>query len=103
MKLLHETAPLKYVTINIPGELIRTPRVHRYILVITDRFTKLFNSIPMEGVSALEVSKLFVENCVLNCGPTTELLSDNGSQFMSEFLMEVRHILRKKRVHNNIQ
>lgn len=81
MKLFRATAPLESVAIDILGELIRTPRGQKYILVITDRFTKLVKAIPRKRMSAGEVAKLFVNHWVFNHGPPTELLSENGSKF----------------------
>lgn len=51
MKLFSATAPLQSVSIKILGELIRTQSAHRYILVITDRFTKLAKAIPKKELS----------------------------------------------------
>lgn len=93
MKLFPATAPLESIAIDILRELVRTPRGHRYTLVITVRFKKLLKAIPMKDMSASEVAKLFIEQWVFNYGPPTKLLSDNGSQFTSNFFEEVCRIL----------
>ena len=41
LKLFPANAPLESVCIDILGELSKTPQGYRYLLVITDRFTKL--------------------------------------------------------------
>ena len=97
LKLFPAKAPLESVSIDILGELVRTQRGNRYILVVTDRFTKLVKAIPLKGVSAAEVAKAFVEHWVFNFGPPSELISDNGRQFTSRFFMDVCRILT---IHN---
>lgn len=42
------TESLDSVNIYILSEIIRTPRVHRYILAIMNHFTKMVKAIPME-------------------------------------------------------
>ena len=97
LKLFPAKAPLESVCIDILGELIRTQRGNRYILDVTDRFTKLVEAIPLKGVFAAEVAKAFVEHWVFNFGPPSELISDNGRQFSSRFFQEVCGILT---IHN---
>lgn len=96
MKRFRETAPLESFYIIILGELIRTPRGHRYIVVIKDLFKKLVKAIPMNVISEGKVAKLSVERWVFNYGPLTKLLSDNGSEFTSKFFQDVSHVLKTK-------
>ena len=97
LKLFPAKAPLESVCIDILGELIRTPRGHRYLLVITDRFSMLVRTIPLKTVSAVEVEKAFVNNWVFTYGPPEDLISDNEKQFTSRFFLDVCRILN---VHN---
>ena len=78
LQLFPATEALTSVCIDILGEFIKTPRRNEYLLVITDRFTKLTKTIPMKGISAAEVAKCFVNEWVFNYGPPKELISDNG-------------------------
>lgn len=98
MNLSPTIARLGSVAIEIIGTLIRTPLGHRYIIVVTDRFTKLVKAIQMKAVSTGEVSKLFVVNWVLNDGPTTALLSDKGPQDTSKLFMNICRILNTRNV-----
>ena len=90
-------APLESVCIDILGELVRTPRGNRYLLVIVDRFTKLVKTVPLKNISASSVARAFVTHWVFNFGPPTDLISDNGKQFTSKFFLDVCRILK---VHN---
>lgn len=93
MKLFPATAPLESFVIVILSEFIRTRRGHKFILVITDRFTKLAKPVPMKEISTGEVAKIFVEPRGFNYGLLTELLYENGSQFTSKFFKDICCIL----------
>ena len=97
LQLFPATAPLESVAIDVLGELIRTQRGNEYLLVITDRFTKLTKTVPMKGISAAEVARHFVNEWVFNYGPPKELLADNGGCFTAKFFQSVCKILN---VHN---
>ena len=58
LKQFPATAPLEAVAIDILGELIRTSRGKQYLLVMSDRFTKLTKSVPFRTQSASEVAGL---------------------------------------------
>ena len=93
MKLFPATAPLEFVTIDTLGELIRTPRGNRFLLVITDRFSKIVRTVPLKSISAESVAKAFVTHWVMVYGPPLWLLSDNGKQFTARFFQHVCRIL----------
>ena len=57
LQLFPASAPLESVSIDVLGELLKTARGNQYLLVVSDRFTKLTKSIPLKGVSAAEVAK----------------------------------------------
>ena len=74
LQLFPATEPLASVSIDILGEFITTPRRNKYLLVISDRFTKLTKTVPLKKISAAEVAKSFVDNWVFNYGPPQELI-----------------------------
>ena len=81
LKLFPATRPLEDVAIDILGPLPRTKHGKEYILVITDRFSKLVAAVPMSVVNAFTVAVAFCEAWVFKYGPPRSLLSDNGPQF----------------------
>ena len=83
LKLFPANAPLEYVAVDILGPLPRASSGHRFILVMTDRFSKLTRAVAMRTCTALAVSKAFLEYWVFAYGAPTQLLTDNGSQFAS--------------------
>ncbi|CDF35613.1 unnamed protein product [Chondrus crispus] len=93
MKLFTPKAPLEFVAIDILGELITTKRGNRYILVISDRYSKLVRTVPLKKISAAHIAQAFVHHWVFVYGPPVKLLSDNGTQFTARFFQNVCRIL----------
>ena len=98
LKLFPARAPLESVAIDILGPLPITSSGHRFLLVITDRYTKLTKTVPMRSITALVVAKAFCEHWVFVYGPPVTLLSDNGRQFVAKFFQAVCRILGTRNV-----
>ena len=64
------------------------------MLVISDRFTKLTQVVPLKRITAYDVAFAFVEHWVFKYGAPATLLSDNGSQFVAHFFRRVCNILQ---------
>ena len=97
MRLFPATAPLESVAIDILGPLPKSTRGYLFMLVISDRFTKLTQVVPLRRITAYDVAVAFVEQWVFKYGAPATLLSDNGSQFVAHFFRRVCNILQ---VHN---
>ena len=93
MKLFPAKAPLQDVAMDLLGPLLKTKRGNKHLLVITDRFTKLVKVVPLRSSKGLTVAQAFVDNWVFNLGPPKTILTDNGSQFRSKFMLEVHRAL----------
>jgi transposase InsO family protein len=77
------------VAIDILGPLPRAKHGNRFLLVISDRFSKVTNTVPLRAVTALPVARAFCDHWVYSCGPPLSLLTDNGPQFIAKFFMTV--------------
>ena len=62
LSLFPAKAPLEYVPIDILGPLPKTTDGHRYLLRITDRYSKMVLTIPLKNITAATVSKSFCEH-----------------------------------------
>jgi Integrase zinc binding domain/Integrase core domain len=89
MKLFPANEPLEFVAIDILGPFSKTVHSNRFLLVNSDRFSKLTRTIPMRTTTALAVAKAFCTHWGFSFGPPTFLLSDNGTQFTAKFFIEV--------------
>ena len=93
MKLFPATAPLDSVAIDILAPLPKSARGYIFMLVISDRFTKLTQVVPLKLITPYDVAVAFVEHWVFKYGAPATLLPDNGSQFVAHFFRRVCNIL----------
>jgi hypothetical protein len=92
--------PLQRVAIDILGPLDPcTTDNNRYVVVITDYFTKWVEAVPVPNQTAETVARVFVEEFVCRFGVPRQLHSDQGRQFESSLFKEVCNLLgiRKSR------
>eukprot|EP00171_Calliarthron_tuberculosum_P021926 IDg21926t1 len=94
MQLFPASSPLEFVAIDILGPLTESTKGHKFILVMTDRFSKMVRAVPLRSISALTVAKVFVRDWVFVYGPPAKLLSDNGKQFTAKLFQSVCRSLR---------
>ena len=87
LKLFPASSPLTYVSIDILGPLPKTNHGNRFLLVMTDRFSKLTRTVPLRSTSAYAVAKAFCDHWVFTYGPPCHVLTDNGPQFASKFFL----------------
>ena len=61
--------------------------------MITDRFSKLVRVVPLANCRAVDIAKAFTRDWVFVYKPPVKILTDNGPQFATKFLLEVHRIL----------
>jgi transposase InsO family protein len=89
LKLLPEDGPLEFVAMVILGLLPKTEHGNRFLLVISDRFSKLTRTVPLRTITALVVAKAFRDAWVFCYGPPRYILTDNGTQFNAKIFLAV--------------
>lgn len=71
---------------------------YKYILTIVDRFTRWPEAYPMQDMSAITIAKTFVEQYIARFGIPLEITTDQGSQFESKLISELRKLLGTHRI-----
>jgi transposase InsO family protein len=74
---------------DILGPLPKTERGNRFLLVISDRFSKLTRTVPLRTITSLVVAKAFCDTWVFYYGPPRYLLTGNGTQFNAKLFLAV--------------
>jgi transposase InsO family protein len=87
LKLFPASSPLTYVSIDILGPLPNTNHGNRFLLGMTDRFSKLTRTVPLLSTSAYAVAKAVCDHRVFMYGPPCHFLTDNAPKFASKFLL----------------
>ncbi|GFW64610.1 transposon Tf2-6 polyprotein [Trichonephila clavipes] len=91
--------PNEIVTLDLLGPYPASrPERYRFLLVITDHFTKWSELIPLRKASAQAIANALFENYVSRCGAPISLSSDNGPQFISEVFEHLSHRLDIKHI-----
>ena len=89
MTLFPARCPREHVAIDILGPLPRTRSGYMYIVVITDRYSKMTAVHPLRNIAASTCAKAFCDEWVFKYGQPSLLLSDRGTQFTSDFFNTV--------------
>ncbi|GFX08362.1 retrovirus-related Pol polyprotein from transposon 412 [Trichonephila clavipes] len=91
--------PNEIVTLDLLGPYpVSRVRRNRYVLVITDHFSKWAEIIPLKKSSARVIADNFFDNYISRFGAPIKLISDNGPQFISDIFenlserLGIRHV-----------
>ncbi|GFV16810.1 retrovirus-related Pol polyprotein from transposon 412 [Trichonephila clavipes] len=86
--------PNEIVTLDLVGPYPASrPERYKFILVITDHFTKWCELIPLRKASAQTIANAFFNNYIARYGAPISLISDNGPQFISDVFEHLSHRL----------
>ena len=84
--------PFARVAIDLVGPLPMSGRKYRWILTLVDCATRYPEAIPMKGIDTIECAEELV-NIFSRIGIPQEILSDRGSQFVSDLMREISRLL----------
>ena len=93
MKSYNVGAPMERIAIDVMGPLPTTDRDNKYILVISDYFTKWTESYPMPNQEAETVANVVVREFISRFGVPRQLHSDQGRNFESKLFQEMCRIM----------
>ncbi|CAC5414321.1 unnamed protein product [Mytilus coruscus] len=83
----------KRIATDILGELPETENNNKYIVVISDYFTKWTEAFPMPNMEARTVAKILVEEVVARFGIPYTIHSDQEAQYKSKLFSEMCNLL----------
>lgn len=93
LQIFNVGAPFERVEMDILGPLPQTISGNRYLLVVTDCFTKWVEAIPLKNIRAKKVAEAFVSHVVSRHGVPLELHTDQGKNFESKIFQELTRLL----------
>ncbi|VDI21683.1 Hypothetical predicted protein [Mytilus galloprovincialis] len=88
---------MERIATDILGELPETESGNKYILVVSDYYTKWTESFAMPNMEAKTVAKIIVEEVIVRFGVPHWIHSDQGRQFESLLFQEMCCILNIKK------
>lgn len=93
LKLYSVGVPMERLAIDVTGPLPRSNKGNKYIVVISDYFTKWTQAFAIKDQEASTIAKILVENVISLFGVPRQLHSDKGSNFESKLFTEVCKLL----------
>ena len=99
MQIISCGAPMERIATDILGELPMSNKGNRYILVVSDYFTKWTESFPMANMEAATVAKIIVEEVITRYGTPSMIHSDQGVQYESHLFTEMCRLFNIKKTH----
>ena len=95
MKIVEAGIPMERIATDILGELPETESGNRYILVISDYYTKWTESFPMPNMEARTVARIIVEKVITRFGVPSYIHSDQGKQYEGSLFHEMCRLLKQ--------
>lgn len=80
LRLFPVPGPLVYACLHILGPLSKTESGNQFIVVVTDRYSKLTKAIPTARGKVKEVATIFGDHFELNFGIRKTVLTNNSRQ-----------------------
>ncbi|CAD6197052.1 unnamed protein product [Caenorhabditis auriculariae] len=96
-KLPVTSSPFERCHIDVLGPLPITINENRYVLTIVDAFSKWIIAVPLPKQDSAAINRAFTENLVLKHGPPSMIISDNGTQFVSN---SFKNLLKKWKIQH---
>jgi len=84
------------------GPLTVTTNGNKYLLTFQDSLTKFSKAIPIPNQEANTVSKAFVTKIVLEHGIPEKILTDQGTNFLSEIFKNTCKLLKINKIQTTI-
>lgn len=83
---------------DIVGPLPKTPTGNKYIIVFTEYLTKYVEAFPIPDCTAKTTAKIFVEKIICRYSAPAQLLTDRGTNYMSELIQQVCQFFDTKKL-----
>ena len=85
--------PMQRIAMDILGPLPETERQNKYILVVSDYFTKWTESYPMKNMEAKTIAEQLVSSFIYRYGVPYYIHTDQGRNFESSLISEICQLL----------
>ncbi|CAF4407465.1 unnamed protein product, partial [Didymodactylos carnosus] len=93
-----QQGPFQMIGIDYCGPLMLTPSGNRYVLCITDHFSKRVTAVPLLNCTAQTTAETILTEYICKFGVPTVILLDNGTHFQNQLMSALMYLLG----HNHI-
>ena len=99
--ILPPSAPMETTAMDVLGPLPESDQGNKYIIVFCDYFTKWAEAYPMPDQKAETIAQIFVEQIIFRYGVPKKLITDQGTNFLSELLNAISKLFKIMRIHTS--
>lgn len=85
--------PMEKIAMDFLGPLVETDQHNKYILVVTDYFTKYTEAYPTKNMEAKTVARILVDQFIVRYGVPRVIHTDQAKNFESKLIQEVCSLL----------
>ena len=89
------------VALDILGPVPQTYGGNKYVLVITDYFTRFAEAFAVPDISTKTIAEKMVTQFICRYGIPTQIHTDQGTQFTSELFLELCKLLHIDKTRNS--
>ena len=101
MGTVRATRPFEKVSWDIMGPLPASEQGHKYILVVTDLFTKWVEAFPLHDTTSTTLASVLVDEVIARYGVPAYLHSDQGPNLCSEVIQTICKLLGMERTRTS--
>lgn len=94
-------APMDRLGIDVLGPLPETARGNRFILVVTDHFSKWVEAFPVSDFTAATCARVLLNDVISRFGCPYDVLSDQGRNFQSQLFAELCTLLEVRKLRTS--
>lgn len=98
LRLFPASGPLEFVAIDIRGRLPKTKKGNLFVVMATDRFSKLTRAVPVTQNHGAAHGQVLLDCLVTPYGIPSYQLTDIGLQFVAKLFESVRVFLGVKQL-----
>merc|ERR1711893_85547 len=88
------------LTIDALGPFQRTPLGNKYLIVVVDSFSQYIIAWPTKDLTGASLARQFYQKIICVHGAPKRLLTDNGSNFISEVLRSLCDLFGIKNIYS---
>ncbi|KAI2653740.1 Retrovirus-related Pol polyprotein [Labeo rohita] len=93
--------PFEQIGMDLVGPLPKSARGHEHILVVVDYATRYPEAVPLHKATAKNIAReLFL--LFSRVGLPSEILTDQGTPFMSRLMADLAHLLKVKQIRTSV-
>jgi hypothetical protein len=92
--------PFQIIGMDFCGPLKTTPRGNKYVLVVTDYFTRYVTAIPLPSCTAEKTAETLYNDLFCKFGVPETIVSDQGTHFHNQLMTHMQHLLGYNHIYS---